>query len=232
MGNNTTVASLLDAGPRVMESSPVHHSDEAREYERMVDRHVRLLNRPFVDLLAGLRLRRGKVLDVGTGPGLIPVELAARKPGWDIWALDSSEDMLARGEHRALRAGVADRVHFIPGQADRLPFEDGEFDVVCSHFMLHHLERPEAFLDETARVVRGGGRVIIKDLLRPPRWKAHLLLTFSRVFLGYSELQLQMYRESIDAALTVSEVRSALAASRLSMANLRRFRGLDFIIEA
>jgi hypothetical protein len=84
--------------------------------------------------------------------------------------------------------------------------------------------------DEAARVVRGGGKVIIKDLARPARWKAALLLTFTRYLGGYSRMQQQMYRESLGAALTVTEVRRTLQHSGLAMARVRGCRGLDYII--
>jgi ubiquinone/menaquinone biosynthesis C-methylase UbiE len=219
-------------GYRTLESAPVHVDEDAAEYDSMVRRYAWLLNRPFVDMVAELGLVSGRVLDVGTGPGWIPIELALRKPGWEIWAVDASEDMLAQARRHAAEAGVADRVHFVHGDATRLPFEAGEFDVVLSHFMLHHIERPGILFDELARVVRGGGRILVKDLVRQPRWKAWLLLAFSKLVLGYNEEQMKMYRESLGSALTVAELRRELAGSRLSMAGVRGFRGLDFVVEA
>ena len=219
---------------RVLESCPVHVSDEAVEYDRMVRRHAWLLNRPFVDMVskAAGALRSGRVLDVGTGPGWVPIELALRHPGWEIWAVDASEDMLFRARPHAAEAGVSDRVHFVHGDATDLPFEAGSFDIVLSHFMLHHIERPAELFNEFARVARGGGRIFVKDLLRQPRWKAWGLLAFSRLVLGYNEEQLKMYRESLASALTVAEVRQQLGASRLCLAEVRGFRGLDYVVRA
>lgn len=225
---------VLPAGqrPRVLESNTVHVATEAAEYDAMIHRHAWLLNRPFVKLLARLGLARARVLDIGTGPGWIPIELAQRQPGWEIWALDASEDMLARACGHAAAAGVSERIHWVPGNAVDLPFPDGHFDLVISHFTLHHLEHPHELFREAARVTRAGGRVIVKDLLRQPCWKAALLLAFSKYVLGYSPLQLQMYRESIDAALTFDELRLALERSPLAGAQVRGFRGLDFIVGA
>lgn len=217
---------------RVMESAPIHVDEDAAEYDAMVMRHAWLLNRPFVDMLGKLGLERGRVLDVGTGPGWIPIELALRNPGWEIWAVDASPDMLDRARQHAEDAGVSDRVCFVSGGATQLPFDDGHFDLTISHFMMHHIEHPIDFLDEMARVTRGGGRIVIKDLLRQPRWKTRLLLAFSKFVLGYSEPQMNMYRESLDSAMTINEMRDVLAASKLSMASVRGFRGLDMVITA
>jgi ubiquinone/menaquinone biosynthesis C-methylase UbiE len=223
---------LRSSAQRTLESAPVHLDEDAAEYGRMIDRHAWLLNRPFVEMLSSLGLGAGKVLDVGTGPGWIPIQLALRRPKWEVWALDASEDMLELGRRNAVKAGVGERVHFVNGDARSLPFETGEFDLAASHFMLHHMDEPGPVLDEMARVVRGGGRVIVKDLARQPLWKAKLLLAFSKLVLGYSPEQMRMYRESLDSALTLEDVRSLLPRTRLSMASVRGFRGLDFVITA
>lgn len=218
--------------PRVLESSPVHEAGEARAYDAMVRRHGWLLNAPFVEMVsrAAKGLARGRVLDIGSGPGHIPVALALRHPGWKIVGTDPAADMRAAAAAHAADAGVADRVKFLNGTAEHIPFASGSFDLVISHFALHHVARPERMFDECARVLRGGGKVVIKDLCRQPSWKAALLLAFSRHVLRYDAEQMRMYRESIDAALTFDEARAALNRSKLSMATIRGFRGVDFVI--
>jgi ubiquinone/menaquinone biosynthesis C-methylase UbiE len=217
---------------RVLESCPVPDAGEAREYSAMITSHSWLLNRAMVDMLSGDRsLKRARVLDIGTGPGWIPIELARQNPQWEICAVDPSADMLACARQAAQRAGVANRIRFIEGKAEALPFERGGFDIVYSHFMLHHLLHPEKMFDEATRVVRHGGRVLIKDLLRQTPWLMSLLLGFSRHVLRYSPLQMKMYRESLEAALTLDEIRTALKNSQLRAARIQVFRGLDFVID-
>jgi len=217
---------------RTVEPEPVHHDKEAAAYDAMVRRHAWLLNRPFVKMVSRLPLETGRVLDVGTGPGWIPIELALRKPGWEIWAVDASEDMLVIARRHAEEAGVADRVHFVLGNAVDLPFTTGWFDVTLSHFLLHHIEQPADLLDGLARVTRGGGRILVRDLIRQPRWKTLLLSAFTKLVLGYSKEQLQMYRESLASSLTVAELREALRGSRLCMASVRGMAGLELVISA
>ena len=215
---------------RVLEPQPIPEAEESASYDAMVRRHRGLLNLPFVKFVQHIGLERGRVLDIGTGPGWIPIELATRQPGWEIWGLDASADMLALAERHASATGVADRVRFVAGDATALPFDDGMFDLVISHFTLHHVDRPEQLFNEAARVVRGGGKVVIKDLRRPPRWKAALLVAFSRYVLGQTTSQLQMYRDSLAAALSLGEVATALKASKLAMAQVRGSRGLYYVI--
>ena len=213
----------------MLESNAIHVSDEAAAYDAMISRHGWLLNRPFIDLVSGCGLERARVLDLGTGPGHVPIALARRHSGWEIWAVDASADMLERGRGYAREAGVGDRIHFLQADVTDLPFPAGEFDLVVSNFTLHHIDHPEAFFDEAARMMRDGGKVILKDLLRPSAWKARLLLTFSKHVLRYTDLQLRLYRESLAAALTLEEVRAALRRSRLAT-QVRRMRRVDFVV--
>ena len=217
---------------RVLETSPVHCDDEAEDYDDMIRRYAWLLNKPFAKMVSGVGLEHGKVLDVGTGPGWIPIQLALQHPGWEIWGVDASPDMVALATRHAAEAQVGDRVHFMVGDATNLPFDTGHFDLSVSHFMLHHMERPEQLFNEMARVTRGGGKIVIKDLRRQSRWKYTMLLAFSKYVLRYGPQLLKMYEESLGAALTVEEVRAQLKRSRLSMAQVQGFRGLDFVITA
>jgi ubiquinone/menaquinone biosynthesis C-methylase UbiE len=180
----------------------------------------------MVTLASKVGLTRGCVLDIGSGPGWVPIELALRHPGWQIWAMDASESMVDHAREAAARWGVADRIHFVRGNAEDIPFIKGMFDVVYSNFTLHHLPIPEVMLNEAARVVRGGGRVIIRDLLRQPAWKIPILMTFSKYVLHCNDEQLRMYEESLAAALSVKEVRLVAQRSSLSMADVRTTQGL------
>lgn len=228
------VAGFFGSAGRTLESTPVPPAVEAEEYDDLVRRHAWLLNRPFVEMVseAAGEMAGARVLDVGTGPGWIPIELAQRHPAWEIHGLDASPDMLECARRHAAGAGVAGRVRFLHGDASALPFADGTFDLCISHYMLHHLEHPVRLFDEMARVTRGGGLVMIKDLARQPRWVSAAMMAFSRTVLGYSAEQVRKSRESLHAALTVREVRGILARSRLSGARVRGVRGMDLAIDA
>jgi SAM-dependent methyltransferase len=224
------------ASERILETSPVHEGEEAEEYEWMIRRYGWLLNRPFVRLVGREARRRGlarcRVLDIGTGVGRVPIELAQRHPDWEIWAVDLAEDMLAKARENARQAGVADRVYFVRGSGIALPFNAGSFDLVLSHFTLHHIDRPAEMLDEVARVVKPDGLVLIKDIKRQPAWLKQCLLWFARHVMGYGPRLLRMYRESLDAGLTRGELEAAVAGSRLAGAAVRGFRGLDLVMTA
>src|SRR6202162_5871830 len=99
-----------------------------------------------------------RVLDVATGTGMVAFALAAR--GCEVVGLDQSERMLAgaRAKLQALPA-LADRVSFIQGEAERLPFETGSFDALTFTYLLRYVDDRAATMAELARVVRPGGRI-------------------------------------------------------------------------
>jgi ubiquinone/menaquinone biosynthesis C-methylase UbiE len=197
----------------------------------MVTRHRKLLNQPFLDLVCSRGLKRARVLDLGCGPGWIPVELARRNPGWEVVGLDSSKTMLEFGRKSARESGLEKRVNFQQGNAGDLSGMRGEFDLVLSSFVLHHFDVPEMLLNEAASALKPGGKVMIHDLLRPPAWQIPVLLQFCRWVLRYDVGQEALYRESLHAALTRDEIRRAVANSRLAGASVRSFRVLNAVIE-
>ncbi|MFB9688221.1 class I SAM-dependent methyltransferase [Amycolatopsis plumensis] len=113
--------------------------------------------------LAGVR-PGDRVLDVGCGSGYL-TGLAA-EAGADALGVDASEPMI--GYCRGTVGSASCR--FEVGTAQALPAGDGEFDVVLTSLVLHHLpdaDQPAA-LAEMRRVLRDGGRLLLADF-RPPR---------------------------------------------------------------
>ena len=102
------------------------------------------------------------VLDIGCGPGTITADLAVRVPGGAVVGVDAAPDILPAARAEARRPGAAD-AGFCVGDAYRLPFGDGSFDVVHAHQVLQHLSDPVTALAEMGRVCRPGGLVAARD---------------------------------------------------------------------
>ena len=111
-----------------------------------------------------------RVLDLATGTGLVAFELARR--GCTVVGLDQSEPMLSRARERLGRhPRLAARLSFVPGEAEHLPFADGEFDALTFTYLLRYVDDPAATLRELARVVAPGGRIAMLEFGLPQaRW--------------------------------------------------------------
>lgn len=94
-------------------------------------------------------------LDVASGTGLVARELAARN--LRVVALDQSEAMVARGRKASGGSPLEDRIRFVLGRAERLPFPDESFDALTFTYLLRYVDEPQATLVELARVLRPGG---------------------------------------------------------------------------
>jgi len=100
------------------------------------------------------RCHHGLFLDLGTGPGYLPIEIAKRAPAVRIIGIDLSRPLIRMASANALKSGCASRVHFEVGNAANLRFGKESFDGVISTGMLHVLRDPVSTLLECWRVPR------------------------------------------------------------------------------
>ncbi|SFA83141.1 2-polyprenyl-6-hydroxyphenyl methylase / 3-demethylubiquinone-9 3-methyltransferase [Amycolatopsis marina] len=116
------------------------------------------------DVLAGLGDRlveacgikaRHRVLDVATGTGGAALPAAAR--GASVVASDLTPELLDAGRRRALERGL--ELEWVEADAEQLPFEDGEFDVVMSCIGAMFAPDHQRTADELLRVCKPGGTI-------------------------------------------------------------------------
>jgi ubiquinone/menaquinone biosynthesis C-methylase UbiE len=119
---------------------------------------------PFVlPLLAACQLGRGgRLLDVGTGTGLVAAA-AAVEHGAAVVALDLSPAMLAHARARVGPLGIP----LVAADTAALPCRDESFDAATCHLVLVFVDRPAVALAELHRVLRPGGRVAATAMARP-----------------------------------------------------------------
>ncbi len=106
----------------------------------------------------------GMVLDMGCGTGLAARAIVHR-PGFSgkVTGVDLSPYLVAASERLAGEEGIAEHTEFQTGDAQRLDFADGTFDVVIAHTLLSHVDDASAVVKEAARVLKAGGMVGIFD---------------------------------------------------------------------
>jgi ubiquinone/menaquinone biosynthesis C-methylase UbiE len=103
-----------------------------------------------------------RALDSGTGTGALAI---ARAPHVrDVVGVDVVPELLAQARKRVEQRS---NVSFVEGDATKLPFGYGEFDLAGTLRTLHHIARPELVVAELARVTRSRGRVLVIDQIAP-----------------------------------------------------------------
>jgi SAM-dependent methyltransferase len=110
----------------------------------------RLTNATFVAFLGaepGMR-----VLEVGSGLGLLASEVAASGDGIEVVGVERSPAQIAAAVRHP-------RVTYVPGDAHRLDSPDASFDLVYARYLLEHVADPEGVVREMRRVARPGARV-------------------------------------------------------------------------
>jgi ubiquinone/menaquinone biosynthesis C-methylase UbiE len=126
----------------------------------------RLTNGPFLEFLGVTP--GANVLEVGSGLGILAIEVASAADGVQVTGLERSPEQIAA-------AASHPRVTFVEGDAHRLPFADAMFDLVYCRYLLEHVGDPSLVVAEMRRVTRLGGRVAVMEndtsLVRfdPPR---------------------------------------------------------------
>jgi len=93
-----------------------------------------------------------RVLDLGTGTGVVALALAERYPEGEVVGIDLSPGMIEEARRKLVPA-LAGRVRFEVGDASALALPDGDFDLVVLSNMI-------PFYDELARVLRAGGTLV------------------------------------------------------------------------
>jgi ubiquinone/menaquinone biosynthesis C-methylase UbiE len=139
----------------------VFQGRSSRIYDFVSRRVLRGMYRRLAADVAGVAPDGGAVLDVGTGPGVLLVELAARRPDLRLTGVDLSADMVAAATRNL--APFGERARTRVGDVTSLPFPDRSFDLIVSSLSLHHWDHPEAAAPELARILRPGGQVYIYD---------------------------------------------------------------------
>lgn len=215
--------------PRTLEPEVMDSFDEARDYDAMDHSAV---NAQFAADLLGAAAQCGvlpradgnawlECLDLGTGTAQIPIEICRRHPRVRIVGIDLAVHMLYLARDNVELAGLRDRIRLDLVDAKALPYRQGSFDAVISNSIVHHIPDPRLVLGEAVRVVRPGGLIFVRDLLRPQS-EADVKRLVATYAAGANAHQQAMFANSLRAALTLEEVRELAAALGLSASNVNQ----------
>jgi ubiquinone/menaquinone biosynthesis C-methylase UbiE len=192
----------------------IPEQDGGYDHAAEVDAYIAASNRPLFARIEKLFVRDVlkdwknasdlKVLDLGTGPGWIPVGLKQARPDWQITAVDASDLMLKSAGQYAQSRGVA--ITWRQAFAEQTGLEANQFDLVLSHFAFHEFSNPGPVLQEIARITKSGGTVLVQDWERPTGVMKALALMSLRLFYLASPRARNQAIASLQAAYTEPEL--------------------------
>ena len=164
-----------------------------------------------------------RVVDLGCGWGTFGFVLADRVA--EVVGIDFSEKSVSICDKR-LAANPHDNLRFLCADAGDTGLEDGQFDVVFSSAVLEHLPDPVGALRSIRRVLKPGGLLFVRDLLRPPD-----LGTLDSLVSEYTGQESpharQMFRDSLHAALTLEEIQTLLAELGADVIRIEKTAGSE-----
>ncbi|MCU0766514.1 MAG: class I SAM-dependent methyltransferase [Gammaproteobacteria bacterium] len=197
---------------------PAELMDDPAQARAYADADFDASNALFVALFGRLHPGgfRGRALDLGCGPGDIPIRLARAHPDAAIDAVDGAEAMLAIARRAAAaEPQVAARLRWLRAIVPDPALETGAYDAVLSNSLLHHVGDPVGLWRTVRDAARPGAAVLAMDLARPAdEGEVERLLALHAV--GAPDLVLRDFRASLHAAYRVEEVREQLAAAGLA----------------
>jgi ubiquinone/menaquinone biosynthesis C-methylase UbiE len=197
----------MDRKERLAEEFELGEEREAvQEYEALTDGYLHITTSLIADEVASLAGdRTGVAVDLGTGPGGLVMELAARFSSLLIIGLDISLPMTTVARDRIKADGV-NNVGFVVADVHHLPFRPRSVTMVVSHGSIHHWRKVNIALGEIKQVLAEQGFVYLSDLKRdaPDEMVQNIASLLN-------EKQARAFLNSVRAAYTIEEL-DALAA--------------------
>ncbi len=156
------------------------------------------------------------ILDIGCGPGDVPVRLALAKPDLAITAVDGSACMAEYARNSVLMQGMQKRIEIVEGMIPGIDLGDSKFDVIVSKDLIHHLPDPADLWNEIKRHASPGTGIFVMDLVRPVSKKeaSEIVEAVSR---KESEILRLDFYNSLLASYTPEEIETQLGESGLDL---------------
>ncbi|MEK7761340.1 MAG: class I SAM-dependent methyltransferase [Nitrospirota bacterium] len=199
--------------PRVLEPELMDDPEQALVYAQA---DFEQENQGFVDRFREYfpEFAAGHILDLGCGPGDIPVRFARALPSCRITGVDASEPMVRLAKEAVREAGLSNRITF---RCER--FEDlagvSTVDAAISNSLLHHVPNPLQFWHKLRLAVKPGSPVLVMDLLRPESPEEAQAIV-DRYASGAPDILRRDFYNSLLAAFTEDEIGAQLARMNLT----------------
>lgn len=110
------------------------------------------------------------ILDIATGTGDLAIQFAENTGAEKIVGLDLSDGMLSVAKKKVAGKPLAQKIEFIQGDSEALPFKDNTFDAITVSFGIRNFENLEVGLSEIFRVLKKGGIFVVLETSVPAKF--------------------------------------------------------------
>jgi ubiquinone/menaquinone biosynthesis C-methylase UbiE len=218
------------------EQQEVWDKERAESHARWAKMASRLIYAPFarkiVESLAPLD-GGSTIVDLGTGPGVLSIELHKLLPQVKIIGVDLSSDMLEIAKKNAEEAGMSNYETRL-GRAEEIPIESNSVNLVVTQSSFHEWEDRRKGLCEILRILKPGGSLILKDYNRA--WLSGWRRWLSGWRRSLLRFLLTMVRESYEDHVEMFKFTFDEVADLLKEAGFDEIKGkasgLQFLIRA
>lgn len=188
----------------------------ARLYDMLTN--VKGVNKSFEEIadFIGTRLQEGRLLDAGTGPGRLIIEISKLNPGIDLYGLDISPAMLAiaRKNIRTIK-----EIDLRIGNITKTGFADNFFDCIVSTGSFYNWDEPVDGLNEIYRILKPGKTAYIFDSQRDYN-KQQLKHRLTENLSGYSffrrKISAFFLRKQLTMTYSIPEIKDIIDHTRFS----------------
>ncbi len=212
---------------RILEPEVMDTWLEATKYDGM---DFQAVNTAFAADAIELDPHAVKILDAGTGTARIPILMCQQRPQYLFTAVDLAQSMLIIGQRNVESAQFTQRIRLERVDTKRMPYPDLEYDMIIANSLVHHIPEPLSFFQEVKRLVKPGGAILIRDLIRPESDREINDLV-SQLGEEYDPRQQELFRDSLKAALTLAEVQSLLDLVNIPDVTLNRTSNLHWTLK-
>lgn len=205
----------------------------ARTYDRF--NHVTSLGIDIYWRRVAIRGLRpvSRMLDVAIGTADVAIMALRKGKAQYVTGIDLSTEMMAIGQQKATRAGVGEKIEFVAGSAQEMPFADQSFEALTCAYGVRNFSDLDAGLREMYRVLEPGGQLAILEFSYPSnpviRWAydlyfSHLMPVIGRV-ISKDASAYTYFLNSVKSFIWGEEMLSHLRAAGFANA---RYRTMTF----
>ncbi|MDA0836612.1 MAG: class I SAM-dependent methyltransferase [Planctomycetota bacterium] len=157
-----------------------------------------------------------RIVDLGTGPGDIPIRIVLARPDWKMTGVDGSKDMLHLARDAERRASLSTTISWVCADAKASGLPASSFEILISNSILHHVGNPIDFWREVKRLAAPEALIFMRDLHRPDSTEAARALVKEYAADESEVLRIEFYN-SLLASYTCEEVKEQIAQVGLSL---------------